>query len=204
MLAAPTSLPLCSINGNADMYGLGIRLGFYLQLLNLVMIDYVLEKDERESEPCFACVDLKLFSLATFIAVVIQGHTAMSAIECYITMLLICVLTIAQFFRAILHSLAWTRHGLLSTSATLVDAAAGLSAFVISIIFWITQNMGPPFQCTQHAFFFAKVDLRSTWFTRLNLAFMAIWTLLYHVDFLSPYPGLCVSYTTSIVFNALG
>jgi hypothetical protein len=74
----------CSFSGNADMYGLGIRIGFYFQWYSTILASWI----ARPEVPSLRLSN-SLFVAATFLALVIQ--TAMNKlrpVEIYIVLLL--------------------------------------------------------------------------------------------------------------------
>lgn len=77
-------MSLCTFSGNADMYGLGIRLGYYLQWYG-GMLATLLAPDEVGN----ARISLGFFISATFLALIIQTvQHQLYSIEIYIILLL--------------------------------------------------------------------------------------------------------------------
>ncbi|OTA63764.1 hypothetical protein K449DRAFT_433087 [Hypoxylon sp. EC38] len=74
----------CSVEGNSDMYGLGIRLGFYLNWYAGILANFI-AAEEIESVQ-YAMLS---FITATFVAVVVQtAHNTVTVLDTYITLLL--------------------------------------------------------------------------------------------------------------------
>lgn len=77
-------MSLCDFNGNADMYGLGIRLGYYLQWFGIILAS-PLAPDEVPN----ARFALALFISATFQALIIQiVRRNLYIVEIYVVLLL--------------------------------------------------------------------------------------------------------------------
>jgi len=72
----------CTIDGNADMYGLGIRIGFYLQWYGTILASWLAPPEV----PNLRLANM-FFITATFIALVIQRDTLLPS-EIYIILLL--------------------------------------------------------------------------------------------------------------------
>jgi hypothetical protein len=62
---APASTDSCVLNGNSDLYGLGIRLGVYSQLISTLLGNHFLPDVLREAWDA-----KKLFLISIFIAVI--------------------------------------------------------------------------------------------------------------------------------------
>ena len=75
----------CSVNGYADMYGLGIRTGFYLQWFGSIFADWVGAK----AEALGLRFTNAFFVSATFLALLIQvSLNTLTALDIYIVLLL--------------------------------------------------------------------------------------------------------------------
>lgn len=84
LIAATSYMALCELAGNADMYGLGIRLGYYLQWYGGIFASLLAPEEVPNAR--FA---LGLFISATFLALVIQTvQDDLYAVEIYIILLL--------------------------------------------------------------------------------------------------------------------
>jgi hypothetical protein len=95
-------MPAYGFSGNSDMYGLGIRVGFYLQWYGVLLAHYLAIKDLTDwqtSPPYLALADEVdglnfsngLFVLATFIALIInttRESSSLQTVEVYIILLL--------------------------------------------------------------------------------------------------------------------
>ena len=74
--------PVCTINGNADMYGLGIRIGFYLQWYCTILADWLAPSEVPGLRKMNA-----LLTTATFIALLILRRSLIAP-EIYVVLLL--------------------------------------------------------------------------------------------------------------------
>ena len=75
----------CQIEGNADMYGLGIRTGFYLQWFGSIIAEMLY----LENETLGLRFTNSFFVAATFLALLIQvAANALSIVDVYIVLLL--------------------------------------------------------------------------------------------------------------------
>jgi len=74
----------CTITGNSDMYGLGIRIGFYMQWYGTILASWI-----APSEVPGLRFSNSLFIFATFLALLIQTiKKTLRPIDTYITLLL--------------------------------------------------------------------------------------------------------------------
>ncbi|KAH8763369.1 hypothetical protein F5882DRAFT_476351 [Hyaloscypha sp. PMI_1271] len=85
----------CQITGNSDMYGAGIRIGFYLQWYGSIIAGFPLRSKDSRSTVKLApgesenmSFSLLLFITATFIALSVRAST-LAPVETYIILLLI-------------------------------------------------------------------------------------------------------------------
>jgi hypothetical protein len=74
----------CGFDGNADMYGVGIRVGFYLQWYSCILASWI----SRVEVPSMRISNL-MFVSATFLATIIQTvENRVRPVEIYIFLLL--------------------------------------------------------------------------------------------------------------------
>lgn len=74
----------CSFDGNADMYGLGIRIGFYLQWFGTILASWIARSEVQGMR-----FSNSLFVSATFLALIVQvSQNALRPVEIYIVLLL--------------------------------------------------------------------------------------------------------------------
>lgn len=79
-------MAVCKIEGNSDMYGLGIRLGFYFQWYGAILARWL-----APSEVKGLAFSFNVFVAATFLALVISTLTdidSLEPVETYIVLLL--------------------------------------------------------------------------------------------------------------------
>lgn len=88
----------CYFNGNTAMYGLGIRIGYYLQWFSAIFADWKAPSEVNNLREANT-----LFTTATFLATVIQvSRNALEIVEVYIVLVLIVGLSMRVFLK-----LAW-------------------------------------------------------------------------------------------------
>jgi hypothetical protein len=94
-IAQPPDNTGCQITGDSDMYGAGIRIGFYLQRYGSIIAGFpIRSKDSRSTvklapgESENMSFSLLLFITATFIALSVRAST-LAPVETYIILLLI-------------------------------------------------------------------------------------------------------------------
>jgi hypothetical protein len=172
----------CNIPGNPQMYGLGIRIAFYVQWFGLILVQYM---DERDL-PDVRILGL-ILSSATFLGLIIEvSENSLQAAEIYIVLLL-CMgyfLFMVPYYlwKALTccnpywDPLRWTRERqsriFQAMNFTLLLAISSFATW-----FWIafindTRDEGTPAGCRQSAFFFSEVSLT-------NSAYIAFNALLY-------------------------
>lgn len=171
----------CAIEGNADMYGLGIRLGFYLQWLASVLANLLMTKAEIHTTR-FA---MNTYTSAVFVALVVQiTRGTATALDTYIVLLLcfgshysmvpIFLWRAMTGFDARWDPTRWTivRSSLpLRVFSTVVITAVA----VLQILFWTqavaTKENGMGRGCLQYGFVFRPVPLRDREIMAINVAF---------------------------------
>lgn len=173
-------MPACGFSGNADMYGLGIRVGFYLQWYGVLLASY-LDLEEETREMLFSNA---LFVLATFIALVIttaRDSSSLQVVEVYIILLLtfgayatlvpVHLWRLATGFKA-----RWdpsrfpgvVASEMFSLLYYLLLIAVG--AFQLWFWFaWVPQPSRTP-ECPEYGFFFARIRLNEATFRGVNVA----------------------------------
>ncbi|KAK4232991.1 hypothetical protein C8A03DRAFT_19841 [Achaetomium macrosporum] len=180
----------CSLRGNADMYGLGIRLGFYIQWLAGAIA--ALLRVERDAVAARSAIFG--FSLATFVAVVVQTATSTNtAIDIYIPLLL-CF----GFFYSLPAIHYWTtyfwRKNDNSLNPTVVVASREFDILQMTLLlavsglklwFWATrvlQSNNRP-ECLEYGFLFCRLELKDNAMRSVNICidcgmiFFFIWKL---------------------------
>jgi hypothetical protein len=178
----------CNFNGNSDMYGLGIRLGFYLQWFAGVLANLLVEGKDRERRAAMkdevkgVRFTLALFVAATFLALLIQTIVDvrnLQVVDVYVTLLLtfgaylslipIYLWRIVTCFKA-----EWdpTRFPRVASGAVYTNLTLCLLLAVTSFQLWfwfarVPQLTGLP--CQEYGFLFTKVQLNSVASRLLNI-----------------------------------
>jgi hypothetical protein len=163
----------CSIEGNADMYGLGIRLGFYMQWYGSILAEWLAPKEVPSLR------DTNAFSItATFIALVIL-RDALYVPEIYILLLLFFgstfyILLVALFRLALValrsNSKYWdpTRYSASKPrkkTANLLWSLLLLGELSFLMWFWATRIPTLDTQaCERYGFMFVKIRLNARGF----------------------------------------
>lgn len=171
----PTST--CGFTGNSDMYGLGIRIGFYLQWFGTILANWI-----AKSEVPGMRFSNSLFVAATFLALVIQtAHAALRPVEIYIILLL----TFGAYWYLVplyLWRLITCGNRLLDPGAfPRVRAGPVLSALKFGLLvavsifqlwFWFGRvNAVNVDSCVEYGFFFGKLALNNKGFVVANILF---------------------------------
>ena len=165
----------CGFTGNSDIYGLGIRLGVYLQWV-AALISVVSSRATILRE----LLDVNtIFSLAIFIAtVVLQTQYAGSAqgIEILIMLHIYFCNTYAVSYEQLLKRWRAQESTFFGILATLC-ITTGMSAYAIYYWFY-GLDLFPDVDCGSFAFLFAKVRLEGparTFFKSVAVVNMVIW-----------------------------
>lgn len=173
-------MAVCSFDGNSDMYGLGIRLGFYLQWFGAIFAAWF----ARSEVPGLRFTNA-LFVAATFLALVIQVATNASnlqIVEIYIILLLtfgawlwLVPIYIWRVFTLCDPRLDPTRYPIVDPGPVFSALNLLLLLFVLSFELWFWFSRVPELSrlgCQQYGFLFAQMRLD-------NKAFLVINILLY-------------------------
>lgn len=170
----------CQINGTPDMYGLGIRIGFYMLWYGNITANWI----ARADVPSLRLIT-PLFISATFISLVVETSWAtLQAVEVYIVVLLVygtfyCWVPLYLWRLFTGCSPFWdpsqwpfVKHGTISHAANFVLLLA-ITSF--QIWFWCTGVNSLPNNneqgCQTWGFFLAQVQLNSAVFIAVNLLF---------------------------------
>lgn len=169
----------CERSGNSDMYGLGIRTGFYIQWFGIIAAPWMAEEEVQGLRFGNA-----LFITATFLALVIQTSlNALLAVDVYIVLLL----TFGSFYWFVplyLWRLIIGCNPLMDPSRwPLVPSSAlyGVLSFALLVTvacyqlwFWTTginTVQEAPTGCTDYGFLFAMTPLHNRGFIAFNVIF---------------------------------
>lgn len=173
-------MELCNFDGNADMYGLGIRLGYYLQWYGGILASLLAPKEVSGAR--FA---LALFISATFLALIIQtAQRNLYIVEVYIILLLTfgAYISLVPLFLWRLVTgcnplLDPSRFPIVKAGSTYSDLHALLLLAVagFQMWFWITKIPElDGLDCPRYGLIFAKVRLN-------DLAFQVVNIVLYFI-----------------------
>lgn len=167
----------CTLAGNADMYGLGIRLGFYLQWFASILANLV----QVESEVLGNRLALAGFMWSTFVALIVQTlRKALTPVDIYIV-LLMCfgynyfliptfLWRILTCFNGKLDPTRWAPT-MYSSMFLLLSALLLLATSVYQIWFWVLGVRMLPAGCQPSGFLFVRAPLDGSDMRIINLTF---------------------------------
>jgi hypothetical protein len=173
----------CVLDGSSDMYGLGIRMGFYLQWYGSILASWF-----APSEIEGLRFTNSLFVASTFLALVISaadGSSNLQTVDIYVTLLLtfgyylflvpLYVWRIVTGGNARLDPTRWPtiRSGALYNVLTSLLLLA-VGAFQLWFWAWRIAQPGPVGGCQEYGFFFARIRLNSLGFRVLNLVLYSL------------------------------
>ncbi|KAM7183475.1 hypothetical protein V8F33_013556 [Rhypophila sp. PSN 637] len=172
----------CSYQGNADMYGLGIRLGFYLQWFAKITADIVMRPSEIKGNR-FAIYS---FTAAVFIALSIQTAKArITDLDGYIVLLLcfgnyyslvpIFLWRVLTGFKARLDPTRWAA----ASSSIFLRIFSSVILLAISayqIAFWasLMSTMRTDSECERVGFLFTQMPLYGRALRIVNITFSSL------------------------------
>ena len=173
-------MAVCAIDGNTDMYGIGIRIGFYLQWYGAIIASWLAQSEEVET----LRFTITVFIAATFVALIAQvarDVDNLDVVEVYIILLL----TFGSFlFFVPLY--AWrlltgcdprfdpTRYPQVHTGPVYSQLTFLLLVAVASFQLWFWFARVPALSqrdCQEYGFFFAKTRLNGKAFIAINIVF---------------------------------
>lgn len=163
----------CGIAGNFDAYGLGIRLGLYLQWLTSSITYLRVPKEAANARGINNCFQAAMFAGLIFLTV--RKQAVLHAAEAFLMLVFCmggtCAGIIPPGFKDVVTGVFSTLRGRSQRLEYSSSVASGLERCmlnfaVLSYGVWFTfkgmnHMLHPP--CTTYVFFFAKVDL-SDWF----------------------------------------
>ncbi|KAK1759080.1 hypothetical protein QBC47DRAFT_436607 [Echria macrotheca] len=169
--------PSCAIVGNADMYGLGVRLGFYLQWCASIAANTLMVKTE------IATIRFAIYSYLTAVFIALSIQTAQggtSHLDRYLVLLLcfgsyysqvpIFLWRMGTCFREKLDPTRWM---VLPSSLPLRVYSQVIFVAVLAwqYYFWATLSPGPDeTTCPQYGFLFVPVPLYGVALKAVNLS----------------------------------
>ena len=168
----------CSLPGNADMYGLGIRLGFYFQWIAGSLSSLLRIK----SDVIAVRSALLGFTIATFIAVIAQtANSANTTVDIYVTLLLcfgFFYSYIAKYFWRISARLTHTPDPTIYTLVVaspefdLIQRNLFLAVSGFRLWFWARRVLVDDQQpgCAEYGFLFYPLELKSDIMRYVNIA----------------------------------
>jgi len=163
------TMATCTFEGNSDMYGLGIRLGFYITWLSGILAGWLAPGEVKG-----IAFTLDVFVFATFLALVIQvALDSLKVVEVYIVLLLTFGNYIALVFYWIWRIVTRfdpyldpSRSPRARTSRTTSDLRTLLLLAVVAFQLWFWLGLVPStvsgLGCREYGFLFTKVDLGNT------------------------------------------
>jgi hypothetical protein len=158
------------------MYGLGIRIGFYLQWYSHILSDWL-----APSEVGNLRTSNSLFLAAIFLALVIKtvrNAAELRATEAYIVLLFAFGNLFMLPTVVILRVLTWNRPEW-DPWRRLKIPSSNIHKFLINVLicavsafglwFWIAGVYNPMPNCGEYGFLFYRIELRSGWFRILHI-----------------------------------
>ncbi|GAP84267.1 hypothetical protein SAMD00023353_0700700 [Rosellinia necatrix] len=198
-------MSLCRLDGNADMYGLGIRLGFYLQWLARIVADLLLvcstcdcNQKAMLTEVEGGRTALQCFVVASFIAIISQVDTgSATVVDLYIS-LLICfgdyfffiptyIWRLASGFNPLLDPTRWLVAAP-SASYSFLDQLLVVASAAFQIWFWawkVPKDVPP--DCETFGFLFSKLSMKSLGFRTANIVIQALIMIIALTAIAMPY-----------------
>lgn len=185
----------CSFEGNADLYGLGIRLGFYLQWLTTVLANFVLAKEEIIANG-FA---FAVYISAVFLNLVVQTtRLTIDPLDVYVTNLLAFGSQFILIPLSLWRMVTCADPFLDPTRWTVITP--GLFLRILSVILWVTSStfqlwywihylpLSNKRECDSYGFLFVKVPLNKPMLRNINITLLSLhelFLLLGLIDYLA-------------------
>jgi len=174
----------CDILGNEAFYGIGIRIGFYLQYLVFIWAGTWLFFKHNPAERAGAALALWLFKFGTVVALLadVTGAKRLKPVEIYVILLLLLripILRLIALFIDIIFSVPQPRMSKDDVSDSLASLALLTIDVGLSLWFWTTGVYAgeSSTECPQVGFLFAKVNLTAPWFIKVNFACLVVFYL---------------------------
>jgi hypothetical protein len=174
------AMDICSFTGNTDMYGLGIRVGFYLQWYSTILASWI-----APSEVPSMRLSNSFFVAATFIALIIQvARDNLNTSEIYIILLLtfggylyFVPLYIWRLLTCCEPRYDPSRFSRVENKRvfSLLNFMLLISVSAYQLWFW-TRKVQEDYVagCVEYGFFFMKFPLRARGFRIANISFHCI------------------------------
>ena len=167
----------CTFTGNTDMYGLGIRTGFYLQWFGTILALWIARGEVQGMR-----LSNSLFVAATFLALIIQtGKDNLKPVEIYIILLMTFggyLYFVPLYIWRLLTGFApeWdpSRYPLVNAGKgfSVLNFVLLVSVSLFQLWFWIrkVESVGSD-GCQEYGFFFAQLRLNEKGFVVANILF---------------------------------
>lgn len=172
-------MAVCAFDGNIDMYGLGIRIGFYIQWYSAILASWL-----APSEVPSIRLTVNLFIAATFLALLIQvidNVSNLQIVEIYIILLLtfgyylfFVPLYIWRLLTSCNPALDPSRFPLVPAGRVYSVLSFLLLIAVASFQLWFWFARVPQLsrqRCEEYGFFFARIKLNQKAFQVVNIVF---------------------------------
>ncbi|TVY73587.1 hypothetical protein LSUE1_G006853, partial [Lachnellula suecica] len=170
----------CSFAGNADMYGLGIRIGFYCQWYSTILAVWIAPKEVPSLR-----LSNSLFVAATFLALIIQtAKENLRPVEIYIILLLTFggyLYLVPLYIWRLLTGCTprWDPSRYLRVKTGTVFSALNfallISVSLFQIWFWFAKARRSGLEtCRPYGFFFWKFHLDARGFVIANVTFLVV------------------------------
>jgi hypothetical protein len=178
-------LPTCEVYGNTDLYGLGVRIGYYLQWLSLLFGAWVCPREVPKLR-----IANTFYISAIFFALVLQiRDDSLDDVDIYVTLLFTfgptmytCIFL--AWHIATSYNIHWdlNRHSSVKPAGLLfISLQAGLliAQFGFQIWFWSVRLGRSSYDsCVQYGFHFGKVRLHDAKFRFFNVGMSLLALLL--------------------------
>lgn len=169
MYASPAAAePHCGFEANPDLYGLGIRIGVYLQSFACIFLNVI---REQASHSILTAGNLLYLAILTALIVLICRDESFEVTEAYIVLVFLSTIPGKYLQRLEVQQIGWSgRHitrAVVNDFLGVLDVIARLMKRGVAIWFWwkgIDVLVNSP--CTGYGFFFSKV-LLDGWYRTL-------------------------------------
>lgn len=155
----------CTIRGNADLYGLGIRIGIYIQML-AVQISSLLSMVLRQDDYLGEGVVIFILAVGTVLVKLIAEHSIFAVEAAPMIVLLLAQVSVCRSIG---------RMGLVLNIIYAVEFC-GLTALYVWFWWYGMDRLGHSGCTDDKVFFFVKVSLWG-WFRTMNKVFTVFYAL---------------------------
>ena len=175
-------MAVCEFDGNSDMYGIGIRIGFYLQWYGAILASWLSPLELPNIQ-----FSINVFIVATFIALLIQLIRDVSRLE-VVEVYIILLLAFGYFLRLVpLYTLRFLigynptldliRYPRVTSSTLYEYLTFTLLVAMVSLQLWFWIARVPslnPRSCQEYGFLFTKTNLDMKVFSMLSILFYSL------------------------------